>query len=155
RSPSRTSAVITGARPGWNERCKSKAPRTLSAAPCILIANASSEGSLDPGIDRKRHSRQHAAWIGKGEDVVIAQRGVIEAAGIENRARGIIALVEQVLYQPEQLNILRHLIRGVQVDDPVGRNLRIDVGVVAQQVLAADIVEIGAELPRIGERVFG
>jgi hypothetical protein len=34
----------------------------------------------------------------------------------------------------------------VHVDDPIGRHLGVQVGVVVDQILAADHVEIGAEL---------
>ena len=64
-------------------------------------------------------------------------------------------LVEQILHQPEQLDILCQLVGGVHVDHPIGRHLRVLVGIVVDQILAADDVEIGAELPGVGDLVFG
>ena len=64
-------------------------------------------------------------------------------------------LIEQVLHQAEDLEILRDLVRAVQVDHLVGRHLRILVARVGDQVLAADDVEIGADRPAVGDLILG
>ena len=83
-----------------------------------------------------------------------AERRVVEATGVEDRPGGIVTLIEQVLHQPEHLDVLRHLVGGMQVRDPVGRHLGIDVRVVADQILAAEIIDVATELPGVGDLVF-
>ena len=56
-------------------------------------------------------------------------------------------LVEQVVHQPEHLHLLAELIGRMQVDEPIGRQLLVLVGIVADEILAADGDEIGADFP--------
>src|SRR5262249_12688349 len=64
---------------------------------------------------------------------------------IEERAEGREFAIEQVVYDPINLQLLGELVRAVQVRDPVVREFGVLVGVVANEPLAADPDDVGAE----------
>jgi len=65
---------------------------------------------------------------------------------IEEGAESRELAIEQVVYEPVDLQLLRELVRAVQVRDPVVRELGVLVSVVANKPLATDPNDVGAEL---------
>ena len=59
--------------------------------------------------------------------------------------------IEEILDEPEHLDVLRHLIATVKINDPVGGYFGKLVGVIVNEILAADDVEICAKLPGISD----
>src|ERR1700686_1681385 len=57
---------------------------------------------------------------------------------IEERAVGVIMLVEEILYATEELAVSRNFVRGAQIHNIIGRNLRVPIGNLAFQILASD-----------------
>src|SRR5262249_589070 len=64
---------------------------------------------------------------------------------IEESAEGREFAIKQVVYDPVDLPLLGELVRAVQVRDPVVRELRVLVCVVANKPLATDPDDVGAE----------
>src|SRR6516165_6559875 len=64
---------------------------------------------------------------------------------IEERAEGREFAIEQVVYEPVNLQLFGELVRAVQVRDPVVGELGVLVGVVANEPLATDPDDVGAE----------
>jgi hypothetical protein len=93
--------------------------------------------------------RNRARIIRKGN-----KRGLLRiGARIKERAISRISVVEKIVDKPKKLNMLVHLIGGVQVCDPIERQLGILVSVVADKILSADNEHIGTELELGRERV--
>src|SRR5689334_9794649 len=84
---------------------KSVRPRRLRYERGALVSDCS-ERCSDPAIDGKRHARQERSRIVEREQVGAARRRIVETGGVEEGARGVIVLVEQVLHQPEDLHVL-------------------------------------------------
>ena len=59
--------------------------------------------------------------------------------------------IEEILDEPEHLDVLRHLIATVKINGPVGGYFGKLVGVIVNEILAADDVEICAKLPGISD----
>ena len=53
--------------------------------------------------------------------------------------------VEDIVDQPEQLTSLRKCVGGAQIDQPIGRQLAVLVGIVAIIILAAGDADIAAQ----------
>src|SRR6516162_2851783 len=64
---------------------------------------------------------------------------------IEESAHGREFAIEQVVYEPVDLQLLGELVRAVQVRDPVVGEFGVLVGVVANKPLATDPDDVGAE----------
>src|SRR3984893_14817818 len=97
--------------------------------------HAAVEGDRLQGCDRAR--------IGSKNDW---RRILGIGANIEEGAKGRVSVVEDIVDEPEELNVLVHLIGSVEVRDPIERQLRVLVGVVANKILGARDEHIGAEL---------
>ena len=65
---------------------------------------------------------------------------------IEEGPEGREFAIEQVVYDPVDLQFLSELVRAVQVRDPVVGELGVLVGVVPNKPLATDPDDVGAEL---------
>lgn len=99
-----------------------------------------------PRVGGERHPGNECAWI--------AELQVRKRVRIKERAVDIIVLVEQITHQPEQRDVLCHLVGRVQVYGPIGRCFRVLIGLVADQPLAAYDINVGADFPRVGDPVF-
>jgi len=106
-----------------------------------------SERSLYSSVGSKRDARQEGASVVECEQVGSAGCGVVVAGSREERTRRIIMLVEQVIHHSKDLHVLRHLVGRMHVGEPIGWHLWIEVGVIVNQILAAEHIEIGAALP--------
>src|SRR2546430_8616713 len=89
--------------------------------------HAAIKGSRLQGRDRARIIREGN------------KRGLLRiGAGIKESAKSRISVVEKIVDKPEKLNMLVHLIGGVQVCDPIEWQLGVLVSVVADKILSAD-----------------
>src|SRR5262245_40465295 len=95
-------------------------------------------GSRASWLERKQNSELHADAAIDGERLrrrdragVRQRRDESDGAWIEERSVGGELVVEQVGHETEDLHLLAHLIRRVQVDVPIGGQLRVLVGIVA------------------------
>src|ERR1700746_4079562 len=95
-----------------------------------------------PHIDRKRLRRRNRAVV----EQRVRYRDRDRRLRIEEGAVSRELAIEQVVYEPVDLHLLRDLVRAVQVRDPVVRELRILVGVVANKPLATHPNDVGAEV---------
>src|SRR5215471_8961692 len=76
------------------------------------------------GIDRERHPRQKGAGIVQRQKIWRAARAG-KTGGVEKRAGHVVVLVKRVVDQAEYLDVRGYLIGRMQVQDRVGRNLRV------------------------------
>jgi len=95
-----------------------------------------------PDIDRERLRRRDRAVV----EQHVRYRNRDRRLRIEEGAESRELAIEQVVYEPVDLQLLRELVRAVQVRDPVVRELGVLVGVVANKPLATDPNDVGAEL---------
>src|SRR5215813_5215145 len=94
-----------------------------------------------PHINRERLRRRDHAVV---EQHVRYRKGD-RRLWIEEGPEGREFAIEQVVYDPVNLQLLGELIRAMQVRDPVVGELGVLVGVVANKPLAADPDDVGAE----------
>src|SRR5262245_6888697 len=92
-------------------------------------------------IDRKRLRRRNHAVV----EQHVRYRDRDRRLRIEESAEGREFAIEQVVYDPVDLPLLSQLVRAVQVRDPVVGELRVLVGVVANEPLATDPDDVGPE----------
>src|SRR6516165_4932539 len=95
-----------------------------------------------PDINREWLRRRDRAVVEQHVRYRVGDRRLRIEEGAESRELAI----EQIVYEPVDLQLLRELIRAVQVRDPVIGELRVLVGVIANKPLATDPNDIGAEL---------
>src|SRR6478752_2226788 len=84
-------------------------------------------------------NRQRCTWAERARIGQVEER---HFGRIEEGTECVVALVEQVLNQPERFDVLRELVRRVQIEHPVTRQLGILVGLVAGKILSAESDEI-------------
>src|SRR6516162_4072859 len=94
-----------------------------------------------PDIDRERLRRRDRAVVEQHVRYRVGDRRL----RIEERAEGREFAIEQVVYEPVNLQLFGELVRAVQVRDPVVGELGVLVGVVANEPLATDPDDVGAE----------
>jgi len=94
-----------------------------------------------PDVDRERLRRRDRTVV----EQHVRQRVRDRRLRIEEGAEGREFAIEQVVYDPVDLPLLGELVRAVQVCDPVVGELGVLVGVVANEPLAADPDDVGAE----------
>src|SRR5215470_8813109 len=141
--------------------------RNVRYVPKADIVGASEQPTLDVRLDASSRHRsthlvlQHATntyigreWYARHEGAGVSQIQIRNFRSVEERAVDVIVAVEQILYQAEQFDVLRHLVGRVQVHHPVSRNFWILVRRIAYEVLTADDIEISPELPWIGDLIF-
>src|SRR6516162_4262639 len=92
-------------------------------------------------IDRERLRRRDRAVVEQHVRYRVGDRRL----RIEESAESREFAIEQVVYEPVNLQLLRELVRAVQVRDPVVGELGVLVGVVANKPLATDPDDVGAE----------
>lgn len=63
-------------------------------------------------------------------------------------------LIEKILHKAKDLHVLVDLVGAMQIDHPIGRHLRILVGLIANQVLAANGVQVRAHFPNVFKADF-
>ena len=111
---------------------------------------AASEGHPRARIESPRPCRAQRARVGEG---VSAVGEVRQSAGVEELSVGRVPVVEDVVDLAVELDVLGDLVGGVQVEDGIGRQLRILVGFIADKILAGDEQRIAADLPLIGHGI--
>jgi len=104
---------------------------------------------------RPQTAFQKSSRVAEGEKIAASERVALEGRRLEESARRIGLQVEWVLYKPEHLHILGDLIGAVKVCNPVRRQLRILVGSIVDQVLAAADEEVSTQLPGNRDLVLG
>src|SRR5215468_8720063 len=104
-------------------------------------ARKRSQLGTHPDINRQWLRRRDRAVVA----VYVRYRVGDRRLRIEERAEAREFAIEQVVYDPVNLQLLRELVRAVQVRDPVVGELGVLVGVVANEPLAADPDDVGAE----------
>src|SRR5947207_207361 len=95
-----------------------------------------------PHIDRERLRRRDHAGVAQH----VRYRERDRRLRIEESAEGREFAIEQVVYDPVDLQLLGELVRAVQVRDPVVGELGVLVGVIANKPLTTDPDDVGAEL---------
>src|SRR5215472_14559077 len=97
----------------------------------------------------RAHPDINREWLRRRDHAGVAQhvryRERDRRLRIEESAEGREFAIEQVVYDPVDLQLLGELVRAVQVRDPVVGELRVLVGVVANKPLATDPDDVGAE----------
>src|SRR5215470_15787389 len=94
-----------------------------------------------PHVDREWLRRRDRTVVEKHVRYRDRDRRLRIEEGAESRELAI----EQVVYEPVNLHLLGELVRAVQVRDPVVGELGVLVGVVANEPLATDPDDVGAE----------
>src|SRR5690348_7427577 len=94
-----------------------------------------SESRLQASVDGAGARRTQRARVGERR-TAIGEVG--KCAGVEKRAEGRIAIVEDIVDAAVELERLVDLIRGMHVEDRIGRQPGGLVGFVADQILGAD-----------------
>src|SRR5260370_3957430 len=94
-----------------------------------------------PAIARERLRRRDRAVV----EQRVRYRDRDRRLRIEEGAESGELAIEQVVYEPVDLQLLRELVRAVQVRDPVVGELRVLVGVIANKPFANDPDDVGAE----------
>src|SRR5687768_1323028 len=100
------------------------------------------------------HSCIGRKWCARADCARIGQAQERNFIGFEERAECVVALVEEVLNQPEYFHLFRYLISGVEIDQPIAGQHRTAVPFIPAQILAAHGDEIGSYLPVVKHRVF-
>src|SRR5262245_51312419 len=97
----------------------------------------------------RAHPDINREWLRRRDRAVVEQhvryRDRDRRLRIEEGAEGREFAIEQVVYEPVNLQLLGELIRAMQVRDPIVGELGVLVGVVANKPLAADPDDVGAE----------
>src|SRR6516162_9465316 len=94
-----------------------------------------------PHIDRERLRWRDRAVV----EQHIRYRERDRRLRIEEGAESRELAIEQIVYEPVDLQLLRELVRAVQVRDPIVGELGVLVGVIANKPLATDPDDVGAE----------
>src|SRR5262245_34807173 len=116
-------------------------PPTCGPRPSLSSSALALQLCAHPHIDRERLRRRDHAGVVQH----VRYRDRDRRLRIEESAEGREFAIEQVVYDAVDLPLLGELIRAVQVRDPVVRELRVLVGVVANKPLATDPDDVGAE----------
>ncbi len=112
--------------------------------------SATSERDPQAGVEGARPRRAERARVGEWR-AAIGEIGNI--AGIEECPVGRIAIVEDVVGTRVDLEGLVDLIRRMQVEDGVSRQLHELVGFVADEILAGDEKRIASDLEGVGDGI--
>src|SRR6516225_2011971 len=86
-----------------------------------------SEGCAHARIAREGHSRQERSWIVEHKEIRCPESIAVETVLIEEGASCVVVIVEEVVHETEQLDVLCHLIRAVQIDDRKSRYFGVQV----------------------------
>src|SRR5262245_41004523 len=100
-------------------------------------------------LQLRAHPDINREWLRRRDRAVVEQHVRYRIGDrrlrIEESPEGREFAIEQVVYEPVNLQLLGELVRAVQVRDPVVGELGVLVGVVANEPLAADPDDVGAE----------
>src|SRR6478735_1677009 len=130
-------------------------PGQQSAPGAVEVSGESapfvSECRLQACVKGARPCRADRTRVGEGR-AAIGEIGHV--SGIEERPVGRIAIVEDVVYAPIDLEHLVDLIRGVEIENSISWQPRELIGFIADKILVADKQGVSTYLEGISDRVI-
>src|SRR5260370_25763616 len=110
-----------------------------------------SERGLQPDIEGPRPRRTDRTRISERRAAIGEIRN---SAGVEKRSGGRIAIIKDIVGTRVDLERLVALIRGVEIENCIGRQPRCLIGFVADKKLIADEQRVATDLERVGDRII-
>lgn len=118
----------------WQSGNQSPAPGQPLSGALASIRDHPLKSDLHATIKRNWLQGRDRAWIVREADW---RRELRIGTRIEESAVGCVSVVEDIVDEPEELNVLVELIGSMQVRDPIERQFGVLVGVIADKILSA------------------